>query len=384
MTGVNENNRRMYFYLLILTLAASLGLEGWRMLLNNYAVEVVGLGGLEIGTVQSVREIPGFLALLVIYLLFIFTEHRLAALSILIMGAGIMLTGALPSYLGVLGTTLLMSFGFHYFETVNQSLTLQYFDITAAPVVSGKLRAWGSVGRLATAGVMFVVASFLEYSSMFYLVGGAVALMGVWAIVQDPSDKQMTPQRKKMILRRRYWLFYALTFLAGARRQIFIAFALFLMVVKFKFSVQTVTILFVINNAINLWVSPAIGRAINRFGERWVLTLEYGALIVVFSVYALSDNGLLVSVMYVLDHIFFNFAIAIRTFFQKIADKADVAPSMAVGFTINHIAAVLIPVLGGLMWLSDYRLVFLAGAVLSLCSLILVQFIPRELQKKSS
>ena len=178
-----------------------------------------------------------------------------------------------------------------------------------------------------------------------------------------------------MVLRSRYWLFYMLNFFAGARRQIFVAFAVFLMVEKFKFSIQEVTLLFIVNNIINWWLSPAIGRAVNKFGERKVLSLEYTAMIFVFISYAYVESKLLVAFLYVLDHIFFNFSLAIKSYFQKIAEPSDIAPSMAVSFTINHIAAVVVPALGGMLWMVDYKIPFLAAAGISCISLALVQLI---------
>jgi len=188
-----------------------------------------------------------------------------------------------------------------------------------------------------------------------------------------------------MIFRRRYLLYYFLTFMAGARRQIFVAFSVYLLVKIFNCSVTEITLLFVVNNAVNYVLSPAIGRAIVRFGERRVLSVEYGGLIGVFLVYAFSGSKLVVVVMYILDHILFNFAIAINTFFQKVADPQDIAPSMAVSFTINHIAAVVMPAIGGALWMIDYRIPFIGGAALSLISLLAVQRIPRfDLQKKEA
>jgi predicted MFS family arabinose efflux permease len=178
-----------------------------------------------------------------------------------------------------------------------------------------------------------------------------------------------------MILRKKYWLYYFLTFLAGARRQIFVTFAVFLLVKKFTFSVQEVTILFVINNVINFFLTPRIGKAIIHYGERKVLSVEYTTLIAVFIAYAYVESKWIVTILYIVDHIVFNFSIAIRTYFQKIGDPRDIAPSMAVGFTINHIAAVVIPVIGGLAWMVDYRIPFFAGAVFSLFSLVAVQLI---------
>jgi MFS family permease len=169
--------------------------------------------------------------------------------------------------------------------------------------------------------------------------------------------------------------------MAGARRQIFIAFAVFLLVKKFDFSVPEIAALFLLNNVINFFLSPYIGKWIVRFGEHKVLTAEYFSLIIVFIAYGLVESKYAAMFLYIADHIFFNFAIGIRTFFQKISNPMDIAPSMAVGFTINHIAAVFLPVLGGLLWLVDYRLVFFSGAALSFISLVLVQIIPSQLRK---
>lgn len=369
-------NRRLYLFLMILTIAAAIGLQGWRTVVNNFAVEAAGLDGLGMGVVQSVREIPGFLALLVVYLLFIISEKRLAALSVLVLGVGVAATGWFPSTVGLALTTLIMSFGFHYFETLNMSLTLQHYDKATAPLISGKLRGMASLGNLAIGGVLFLAAGMTDFKGMFLLVGGAVTVAGIAMLFFDPQIKPGVPQHRKMILRRRYWLFYALTFFGGARRQIFVAFSVFLLVERFGFSVREVTGLFILNNVINYFASPWIGRAITRFGERKVLSVEYFSLVFVFTAYAFSESKMLVACMYVVDHLVFNFAIAIRTYFQKIADPADIAPSMAVGFTINHIAAVVIPVMGGLAWLASPAAVFMGGAGLALVSLVLTQLIP--------
>ncbi|MBT8763935.1 MFS transporter [Desulfohalobiaceae bacterium Ax17] len=369
------SQRRMYLFLLVLTITTAAGFQGWRTLFNNFSVEVVGINGQQMGILQSIREIPGFLALLVIYLLFLISEHRLAALSVIFLGVGVGLTGLLPSFAGLIFTTLLMSFGFHYYETLNQSLTLQYFDYSTAPIVLGRLRAVYSATNIAIGVVIFILAKFLNYTQMFICMGGLVVVGGLWAIIQDPSDKNLPVQHKKMILRSRYWLFYALTFMAGARRQIFMAFAVFLLVKRFNFTVQEVTVLFIINNVLNYFASPLIGKAINRFGERKVLSLEYLALIFIFLTYAFTESKWVAGIMYILDFIFFNFSIAIKSYFQKIAHPKDIGPSMAVGFTINHIVAVIVPVVGGILWMTDYRIPFFMGAGMSIVSLILVQFI---------
>jgi len=270
----------------------------------------------------------------------------------------------------------LMSFGFHYFETTNQSLTLQYFDTKTSPWVFGKLRSFAAASNIVIGLVIFIISPYLSFVWMYLAIGSLVFAAGIWGFFQNPTDLGIIPQRKKMIFRKKYFLFYFLTFMAGARRQIFIAFAVFLLVKKFEFTIQGITLLFMVNNLVNYFLSPLIGKAIIRYGERKVLSLEYFSLIFIFVAYALVDSKILAGSLYILDHIFFNFAIAIRTYFQKIGDAKDIAPSMAVGFTINHIAAVLLPTIGGLLWMVDYRIPFLGGAGLSVVSLIAVQWIP--------
>ncbi|WP_419659825.1 major facilitator superfamily MFS1 protein [Desulfosarcina variabilis str. Montpellier] len=365
----------MFIYLSVLTVASTVGLQAWTTLFNNFAVEVAHLHGDDIGIIQSIREIPGFLALLAIFVIRLIPEHRLSALSILILGIGIAMTGWLPSLTGLILTTVMMSFGFHYYETTNMSLTLQYFDKQASPWVFGKLRSISAASSIVVGVFIFCMASVLDFKAIYVIIGTLIGLTAIWGFTRRPTTTETVVQRKRMIVRGRYWLFYFLTFMAGARRQIFIAFAVLLLVQKFGYSVQAVTILFVINNTINYFLSPAIGRAIIRFGERRVLTLEYSFLIGIFMAYAFTESKWLAGGLYILDHIFFNFAMAINTFFQKIGDPGDVAPTMAVGFTINHIAAVFLPAIGGYFWIIDYRIPFIAGAVMALISLSAVQLI---------
>jgi hypothetical protein len=367
--------RPMFRFLMVLTISSTVGLQAWRTLFNNFSVEVVGLDGSHIGMIQSVREVPGLLTLLVVFALLVIREHRLSALAILLLGLGVSVTGLFPSFLGLLLTTLIMSIGFHYYETTNQSLTLQYFDKLTSPWVLGKMRSFASAANIAVGILIYGLASFLNYTQIYFGIGSLIVAAGLWGFRQDPIDGGAVPQRKKLVFRKKYWLFYFLTFMGGARRQIFMAFAVFLMVEKFQYSIQEVTALFVINNVINYFLSPLIGKGIIRFGERKVLSLEYSSLIFIFLAYAVVQSKIILALLYILDHIFFNFAIAIRTYFQKVGDPQDIAPSMAVGFTINHIAAVFLPAVGGRLWMVDYRIPFLAGAAMSMISLVAVQMI---------
>jgi hypothetical protein len=364
----------MFWYLVVLTISSTAGLQTWTTLFNNFAVDVAGLQGNHVGMIQSIREIPGFLALLAVYVMLVIREHRLSAISILILGAGLAATGFFPTFAGIAITTLISSFGFHYYETTNMSLTLQYFKKDESPWVFGKLTSLAAATSIGIGLLIWGMTSFLDFTQVYLVIGVLIAIAGLWALLtRDPSDINIIPQRKQMVLRKKYWLFYFLTFMAGARRQVFIAFSVLLLVQKFQYTVQEVTILFIINNTINYFLSPLVGKSIIRFGERKVLSLEYFSVIFLFTAYATTDSKLLVAFIYILDQIFFTFAIAIRTYFQKVGDPQDIAPSMAMGFTINHLAAVFLPAIGGMLWVIDYRISFFAAAAMGVVSLLAVQ-----------
>ena len=370
----------MYRFLVLLTISSTLGLEAWLILFNNFAVEAVGLEGSHIGIIQSIREIPGFLTFLVVFVLLVIKEHRISAFSIVILGLGMAATGFLPTYYGLIFTTLIMSFGFHYFCATSDSLILQYFDEKTSPWVFGKLSSLASIGNIGVGILIYCTASLLNFIQIYLLIGCLILAAGMRGLFQDPTTSNFIPQHRKIVFRKKYWLYYFLTFMAGARRQIFMAFAVFLMVKKFQFSVHEVTTLFVINNVINYFLCPLIGRSIIRFGERKILSLEYTSLIFIFLAYATVQSKTLIMILYILDQVFYNFHIAIQTYFQKIGDPKDIASSIAVSFAINHIAAVVLPAIGGVLWMIDYRIPFIGGAVLSFVSLMAVQKIQIQRQ----
>ncbi|SIT08016.1 MFS transporter [Neptunomonas antarctica] len=364
--------------LFIMAAAMPFSMGTWMALINNFAIEYAHFDGADMGALQSLREIPGFLSFAVIFLLLIIKEQTLAVAALALLGLGTALTGLLPSFWGLCFTTVLMSVGFHYFETVNQSLQLQWLEKGEAPKVMGKLIAMGSATALVAYGMVYISLEYFGISmSWIYMIGGGITFllaMAAWSLF--PHFPEKVEQRKKLFLKQRYWLYYALVFMSGARRQIFVVFAGFLMVEKFGFSAAEITLMFIANMAINIIVAPLIGKLIARWGERRALTFEYIGLIGVFSTYALVDNALLGASLYIIDHLFFAMAIAVKTYFQKIASPEDIAPTAGISFTINHIAAVIIPASFGLLWLISPSIVFYAGAAMAAISLGLAQLVP--------
>jgi hypothetical protein len=380
--SITKNNifRRPEFLLMLMAVAVPLSFAAWRTLLNNFAIERAAFSGQEMGILQSLREIPGFLAFGVVFLLLMIREQRLAIVSLALLGIGTAITGFFPSALGLYVTTVIMSIGFHYYETLQTSLTMQWIDKSHAAETFGRLIAVGSFASIVTFALIWLADDLLQidYPWIYLMMGGMTLAMALLAWQGFPLFPQQTEQHKHMVLRGRYWLYYALTFLSGARRQIFVVFAGFLMVEKFGYSVSQIALLFLVNASLNVFLAPRIGRLIGQVGERRALLLEYAGLILVFVGYALVEDATKAAGLYILDHLFFAMAIALKTYFQKIAAPEDIASTAGVSFSINHIAAVVIPALFGIIWLSSPALVFLLGAAMAALSFAFSLLIPEN------
>ncbi len=369
--------------MVILTLAHST----WHALLNNFAVEVVHFNGVEIGWLHTLREIPGFLAVGVIAIVAYVREQIVGLVALFLLGVSVALTAWFPSLGGLLTITMLSSLGFHYYETINQSLQLQWIEKENAPRILGWIVSAGSATSLVIYGGLMLGWDrlHLTYNSVYMLTGGIAALAAVALWFLYPQFEAPVTQHKTMVLRRRYWLYYALTFMAGARRQIFIVFAAFMMVEHFHFEVSDVTALLLLNYTANIFIAPLVGKLIARVGERRALMFEYTGLTLIFlaygGIYYFGWGVVIGATLYVLDHLFFALAFALKTYFQKIADPRDIAPTAAVAFTINHIAAVFLPAALGYLWLSWPGMVFWLAAGMAVGSLLLALLIPRHPRK---
>ncbi|EFP98462.1 permease [Vibrio caribbeanicus ATCC BAA-2122] len=377
--NINKNLKTPFAFLVAVSIVVPIAFSSWMSLLNNFVIEKASFTGADIGLLQSVREIPGFLAFTAVFILIFIKEQRFILISLLALTGGTAITGFFPSLTGLLFTTLLMSTGFHYFETLKQSLALQWLPKKETPELLGKLISVGAFASILTYGALWFCLEVLEleYKWIYLCFGGFGFVLVLWITYCFPTFESKVQQNTKLVLRKRYWLYYALTFMSGARRQIFVVFAGFLMVEKFGYSAAEITLLFMINYAFNLFFAGRIGRLIGKIGERNALIFEYTGLFFVFLGYAFVDTPEWAAALYVIDHLFFALALALKTYLQKIADSADMASTAGVSFTINHIAAVVIPVCFGFLWLSSPAIVFYAGAGMSIISLLLSCNIPR-------
>ncbi|OWU85487.1 membrane protein [Oceanicola sp. 22II-s10i] len=376
--------RRPQALLFLMAAAMPVAFATWSALLNNFVIDVANFNGSDIGWLHTVREIPGFLAIGVIAIIIFVREQVLGLVSLAMLGAATAVTAWFPTLGGILTITLLSSIGFHYYETVNQSLQLQWLTKEEAPRKLGLFVATGSAATLASYGLIVLLWEplGLTYNIVYMLAGGFTFCVALFAMFAFPQFEAPNPQVKKFVLRRRYWLYYLLQFMAGARRQIFVVFAGFMMVERFGYDVHEVTALFLITLVCNMVFAPLIGRAVGRFGEQRTLLFEYAGLVTVFTlyggIYMFGWGVLLASVLYIIDNLLFAMALALKTYFQKIADPGDIAPTAAVAFTINHIAAVFLPAALGYLWLASPASVFVLAACMASGSFLLATLIPRH------
>jgi len=250
--------------LMIMAAAMQFSFAAWWALIKNFAVDQGGFTGREIGIQESIREIPGFLAFLVVFILIFLREQTLAFLSLLILGIGVALTGYFPTIIGIYVTTMIMSIGFHYYETAAQSLQLQWLPKESAPATLGKIVATGAFAQLVAYGSILIAwwGFNVDFDMLFLLPGLATIAVVALIFFAFPRYRIGPRQHTKLILRKRYSLYYGLTFLSGGRRQIFTVFAGLLMVEKFDYAVHQIAALFLINGVASMIIAPWIGNLI--------------------------------------------------------------------------------------------------------------------------
>ncbi|CAN0467738.1 unnamed protein product, partial [Phaeothamnion confervicola] len=185
------------------------------------------------------------------------------------------------------------------------------------------------------------------------------------------------PQLKSLVFRRRYGLYYALTFMSGARRQIFVAFGAFLLVDRFGLPVDRIALLYLVTAFASTMLAPRIGAMVGRIGERRTMIIENLILILVFTGYALTRSAAVAALLFVIDGVSTSLTISQRTYIQKIGAPEDMTSTTTVGFTFNHIAAVVIPVAFGALGHRDPSIIFWLGTAIACVSLVLALLVPR-------
>ncbi|MBI2952585.1 MFS transporter [bacterium] len=347
---------------------------------NNFAVERIGLQPQHLGVLESIREVPGLLGALIGGLIARRPETRMAGLSLLLFGAGFIGYSQITTVPLLILCSFVWSVGFHTWYPLADGINLRLADTQERGRRLGQVRSVGAVATLLGIGTVYLLARPLGYSTMYALAGvvGAAGALGLFAMDRDSGHQALD----RFILKRRYGLFYALHLLDGCRRQIFGTFAVFTLVRVYHVGVQQVAVLALINSSLSFLFGPYVGRFIDRFGERTALTINYVEMGIVFLGFATLHTSVALCALYVVDSFFFLLSMSLNTYISKIADPGDLRPTLSMAVTMNHIAAVVMPLLGGYLWMTTgYETIFSIGVGLSVVALVTAQGIrvyPRQ------
>ena len=304
--------------------------------------------------------------------------------SVVLLGVGVALTGLAQDVLSLIFGTLVTSIGFHYYISGSPAVLMQVTDSDETPKALGRLSSLGAFGAVLATVVVFVAALVLNNRHIMIVGGAIVVVVGLALLPRMNVGRRVEHKGKRAreSVRREYWLYYVLTFLMATRRHIFTTFAVFLLVRVHGLETSQTALLFLINGLVSFVALPQFGRLVARFGERRMLTVNFVGLVGIFMGYATIDSVMVLIPLFVVDNLFFGFSLAINSYFRRIAVvPEDITPNVSLGLSIGHVAAVIIPVLGGWMWETfDPATPFLGGAVIALISLVLMQWmrVPRR------
>ncbi|MCC7263312.1 MAG: MFS transporter [Candidatus Latescibacteria bacterium] len=346
-------------------------------LYNNFVVDRLGIDAHQLGTVEALREVPGFLNALFIGLVMHLAPPLIAGVALIVMGIGFAAYAQVDSVYSLALFSVIWSLGFHCWAPMGETMSLTFTPPGDKGKWLGRLRSVGAVAWLLAIGACMLLLDHLHYEGMFLLGGGAAVLGGVAILFAE--HKKPAQKERAWVLKRRYSLYYILQMLQGCRKQMFITFAIFALIKIHGMPVGTTMVLVLINQTLVTLTGPLMGRLVDRFGERRMLSLSHLGLIFVFLGYAYVQDRTTLYSLYCIDNLIFFGAIALTTYVHKIAPADELKPTLSMGVTMNHVASVIMPLVGGVVWhLFGYQIIFLSGAVISFISLVVCQWVDPE------
>jgi predicted MFS family arabinose efflux permease len=355
---------RGFTILAITTFTATIAHNVAQAIGPNFMRQELGMDGAQNGYLIAIRELPGFLLIFVAAALLKLGMSRATTVSLAIMGLGYALYATSGSFTTVIIPTLIGSVGFHSWLQLQDALGLSLARPGEEGSVLGRFRGIGFAGTLvalvAVWALLFVVARVSgdlaavqgPWLRGLYVVSGIAAVVGAVAILRFPISENARAAAKAapaITWRREYGLYYALSFLDGSPMQIYFAFAPFVLVEEFGVDAVTLTTLLIIAALINWRAGPVVGRLVDRYGEQRMLTVGYSLHLLVFLGFALSQHLWLLYLTYLGYNFLFLFSIGTTTYLRKICRPADLAPSLAMGVSLAHLTAVIVPIVGGVV-----------------------------------
>lgn len=354
------------------TFLFSFGFNVYNGVFQNFLRDSFHAGPIGLGTVESTREIPGLLAALMTGVLVALAETHIAAIGLAIAALGIAATAMAPSFGGLVGITVFWSVGFHLFTTMSGAISLALSKGSEGKKLGG-LIGLGGIATIAALGASWIFARVRgsgTYAPYFW-VGGASILASA-LLCSGLSAHANSKDRAPIILRREYGLYYLLIFLEGCRRQIFSIFASFALVLVYRVPVERMLLLQFINAIMIAFTAPKIGALIDRKGERGPLAFYSIGLIAVFLGYATLRTVGALYALFLIDNVLFSFNVGFTTYLNRIVRPGELTPCLAMGVTMNHVAAVTVPIGGAILWerTHDYQAPFWVGVGIAGVSLL--------------
>jgi predicted MFS family arabinose efflux permease len=342
---------------------------------NNFLNETFLISDWQRGFLELPREMPGFLVIFFAALFFFLCSRRLAVLANLLCAAGILLIGfASPGFSVMLVWLFIFSVGQHLFIPLNQSIGMELANEGQKGKRLGQFSAVANAAMILGSFCIFLGFKFFHLTFQVSYIFACLGFLTVAALLYRMQKDRPYAARTKFQLRREYKLFYWLNILYGTRKQIFLTFAPWVLVTVFRQKTQMLATLLTIGGVIGIFFKPLLGRAIDRLGERFILTSEAVLLVFVcigygYSRELFSENVALVvaSGCFVADQLLMSVGMARATYLQKIAVRPeDVTQTLTMGVTIDHIFSIAVALLGGVIWVMwGYQYVFLLGAAIA-------------------
>ena len=351
---------------------------------TNFFVHDLGLGGDQVLWLAGIREIPGLFLVLLAALVMRMPQSRRAFLALLLMGLGYGSYASANSYETLLTLVLVSSVGFHNWMPLQSSLGMGLVGRARAGRVLGRLSA---VGSLASMGGMLVVVLLSETLGLrpFFVFGGALAVLAAFVVNRLPKDIGTDLQRvPRIVLRRRYWLFYVLTLFEGSRTQVFHTFGAWVLVDMYGFDARMISVLLITSGIANFLVSPQLGNWIDRFGERWMFASSYFALVLAFIGYATAHSPWVLGALFISINLLVMFRIGLHTYINRIAQEGDLSPTLTAGVSINHVTSVGMSLVAGTLLRSlGYEMLCWGAAGIILLSIPFALAIKSDASERS-
>lgn len=346
---------------------------------NNFLSETYQLSGMARSVLEFPRELPGFSVVFVSALLFFLSSRRLAAFAMFLQAFGLILIAYFaPQFNIMLVWLFIMSLGQHLFMPLSSSIGMELAHDGKEGRRLGQLNGIRTFAAIIGGGLVVIGFSYLKFTYAVTYTIAAALLVCAGVLMLLMKRTAAVPAKMRFIIKREYSLYYWLTILFGTRKQIFITFAPWVLVTIYHKPTAIIAVLFTVGSIIGILFQPFLGRMIDRLGERTVLAVEGIVLIIVCTGYGFAkilfgDAGFYIAAScYVLDMLLFSFGMARATYLKKISlSKDHVAPTLAMGTTIDHVFSITVAIASGVIWLTfGYQYVFAVGAVIAVIYLL--------------